>query len=358
MRCANALIIGLAALLPLVGGAAVARADIDPLSGIDFVTIDHANNAPWPGGGPGMNNFIGRGSVGYEYRIGKYEVTTAQWAEFFSAAYDRPQSEWLPHIPEPTTWGAVRVAGTVPGGRRYVVPAGREMWGVGGITWRTAAIFCNWLHNGKGTARESFLSGAYDVSTFGFQGNIFTDQLTRSAGAKYFIPTLDESIKASHYSPDRYGPGLEGWWLYNHCSDVPAIPGLPGEITPDGPAQANYGGWAPVSTPLGSYGVTSPWGLYDTSGATKEWLEEVFTEASGLRRRGIDGSNWISGSFTDDAVWRMGTTQPNTQHETLGFRVAMAVPSPGSFFLTIVVGSWALVKPRRRQCARSSSLRQ
>ena len=41
-------------------------------------------------GGGGLR---GRGSVAYEYRVGRTEVTTAQWVEFYNAFYDR-----APHI--------------------------------------------------------------------------------------------------------------------------------------------------------------------------------------------------------------------------------------------------------------------
>ena len=79
----------------------------------------------------------------------------------------------------------------------------------GGVDWRTCAIFCNWLHNGKSSARSAFLSGAYDVSTFGYISSAggFTDQLTHNAGTSYWIPTLDEWLKAAHFDPNRNGPG-------------------------------------------------------------------------------------------------------------------------------------------------------
>ncbi len=95
----------------------------------------------------------------------------------------------------------------------------------GGITWRTAAVYCNWLHNGKGTNREAFLSGAYDVSTFGYigEGGGFTDQLTRSEGATYWIPSLDEWMKAAHWDPDRNGENQPGWWMYGSASETPFI---------------------------------------------------------------------------------------------------------------------------------------
>ncbi|MBS0195478.1 MAG: hypothetical protein JSR77_01845 [Planctomycetes bacterium] len=53
-----------------------ALAQVDP-SGIEFVTVGAPGNPAYAG--PDNNNAVtGRGSVGYEYRIGKTEVTTAQ----------------------------------------------------------------------------------------------------------------------------------------------------------------------------------------------------------------------------------------------------------------------------------------
>jgi hypothetical protein len=69
------------------------HADIDPLSGIDFVTVGAVGNAPWAGDGTPDDQSIGRGSVGYEYRIGKFEITTAQYVEFLNAAFDRAPSD-------------------------------------------------------------------------------------------------------------------------------------------------------------------------------------------------------------------------------------------------------------------------
>src|SRR4051812_37098685 len=115
--------------------------------GIDFVTVGSPGNPAWPGNGTPNDHVVGRGSVGYEYRIGRYEVTTAQFVEFFNAAFDRPQSYWLPNLIPPTHWGAVATTPHTPGGLRWTVPAGNEMRPVGNIDWRMAAMYCNWLCN-------------------------------------------------------------------------------------------------------------------------------------------------------------------------------------------------------------------
>jgi formylglycine-generating enzyme required for sulfatase activity len=178
-----------AAALMAVALASPARADVDPLTGIDFVTINAPGNAPWPGDGRSSDQAIGRGAVNYTYALGRFEVTTAQWAEFFNAAFDRPDPLPIPSLRAPTLWGGTSTTPINPGRSRWTVRPGNEMVPVGGITWRTAAIYCNWLTNGKATNQAAFMNGAYDASTLFNVGNGFRDQPTHNPGAKYWIPT-------------------------------------------------------------------------------------------------------------------------------------------------------------------------
>src|SRR5262245_54962445 len=60
--------------------AATALGQGDP-SGIDFVTVGAPNNLAYNRDDP-QGLITGRGSVPYEYRIGRYEVTTGEWLEF------------------------------------------------------------------------------------------------------------------------------------------------------------------------------------------------------------------------------------------------------------------------------------
>src|SRR5690606_22099076 len=144
-----------------------------------------------------------------------------QWVEFYNAAFDRPRDDWIPWLvpPTQTNWGAAPTQPNTPDGLRWRVPAGNDMRAVGNISWRGAAIYCNWLHNGQSTDRAAFLNGAYDVSTFGGGAFEFTDQATHNPGARYWIPTWDEWLKAAHYDPDRNGPDQGGWWLYSNGTD-------------------------------------------------------------------------------------------------------------------------------------------
>lgn len=323
-------------LVPACGSRA---ADVDPLSGIDFVHIADPGNAPWMGDGTISDNAIGRGSVEYDYYIGRTEVNTAQWVEFFNAAFDRPDP--LPHLIPPTFWGATSTTPNTPGGRRWTVPASNENRLVGNISWRMAAMYCNWLTNGKSSDRSAFLSGAYEVSTFGYDNGVFTDQLTRSPGARYFIPTWDEWLKAAHYDPNRNGPGEGGWWVYSDSSDDPLIPGPPGV------GEANFGFPGGGTIPLGAYPeVQSPWGLLDLAGGTTEWNETALIGTGGIRVRVLNGSYWSSspGFAIADSIYAISSEFPNVSTGDFGFRIAAVVPAPG----VCAVGLGGLVILARR----------
>lgn len=356
--------VGALACFAAAAFASPTRADIDPLSGIDFVRITHPGNGPWMGDGTFNDRAIGRGSVGYEYNIGRFEVTTSQWVQFFNAAFDRPGGETLPHLIPPTFWGATATTPNTPGGLRWQVPTGNEMLPVGNISWRMAAMYCNWLHNNQSTERQAFLNGAYDVSAFGYTGTVFTDQWVHHPDARYWIPTWDESLKASHYDP-ALNNGEGGWWRYNISSDTAPVYGPPGQHAstswpygpdPEGPlAQANglwqpgsFPGFSPFDIPLGAYAdVTSPWGLFDTAGGTAEWTEEVIL-TNGLfpTARVFDGSAWVGDGTFADLVNRRGGDAPSFSFFDLGFRVASSVPSPGSSAL--LAGLLVSLMRRRR----------
>jgi formylglycine-generating enzyme required for sulfatase activity len=381
--------------IPIAGAAASlavilpAWADVDPLSGIDFVRITHPGNAPWMGTPPVQfppiqNQALGRGSVGYEYSIGRFEVTTSQWVQFFNAAYDRPAGEpGLPWLIPPTFWGAqgtTPINNSNPNARRWQVPAGNEMRPVGNISWRMAAMYCNFLHNGGAGAagpggvvpRDNFLNGAYDVSTFGNNGTGgFSDQATRSPDARYFIPSWDEWLKAAHYDPHKNGPDQGGWWAYPNSTDSRLISGPPGvlvstnEIGPPVPdpsgvlGQSNNGweaqhfpGLSPFTTLLGAYtDVQSPWGLFDVSGATTEWTEEIRFVAGGGMGRAYDGSYWNNlGSGVGDPVWlRVGETEPWISDYSHGLRIASIVPGPSPLLVMVLSSGCVLVLTKRRR---------
>lgn len=318
-------------------------ADIDPRSGVDFVRVGAPGNAPWTGSAPFpyTNDTFGRGGVAYEYNIGRFEVTTAEWTRFFNAALDRAPGDAIPWVLAPNYWGATSTSPTTPGGRRWAVPAGNEMRPVGNISWYTAAVYCNWLHNNKSTDRSAFLSGAYDVSVFGGLDRFVP--ITHAANAAYWIPTWDEWLKAAHYDPNRNGPGQGGYWMYSNGTDSPVTAGPPGT------GQANYG-WrdgtnSQFLVSLGAYPQTlSPWGLLDAAGGTSEWTEGIIEGSQGLRYRVYEGSYRDSppGGYINDAVFAAaGADIPSINFASQGFRIASAVPAspPACVLISLIVYS-------------------
>ena len=318
-----------------------ALAQPDP-SGIDFVTIGAPGNPAYAG--PDNNNLVtGRGSVPYEFRIGRTEVTTAQWVEFYNAFYGR-----VPSINLPARWGAYQTGN--PQSPFGVVSApGADMWPVSGVTWRTSAMFCNWLHNDKRTDLSAIQDGAYDISTFGYtgtNGNIFTDQREHHPGARYWIPTVDEWLKGVYYDPNHGGTGIGGWWWNSvNGSNTPLIYGPPGQ------GQANAG-FQPEDNshyriPLMAYtGVKSPWGMMDAAGGTSEWLESVY-QPTAVPYRFVAGSHWGSTWRIGDPIYSLGATFPSDVSLNFGFRIAAAVPSSGPFAVMMLVGARFLVRRGR-----------
>lgn len=304
-------------VLPVTFALAAATASATPpnisepdANGFRWATIDHPGNAPYDGPSPyGSPRTFGRGSVDYVYRIAQSEITSAQWVEFvntFSTQADFPQQLFGYRsfaFQSPGSLGIWLDPDYTGPGRRYITtnPDGEDVSNlpVRGMSWREAAMYCNWLHNGKSSDRASLWGGAYDTTTWGTRprpdplpGFSFTDSLTHEPGARYWIPTLDEWMKAAFFDPNKYGPGQAGWWTHLNASDSPPISGLPG--TPGATTSGGIDdGFIAASIPLGAYpNALSPWGLLDTASGGDEWLQEpvfIDLEQTELTERGLMG---------------------------------------------------------------------
>ncbi len=324
-------------LAAAAGPALVSRADVPPPDyDFQWANISDRNNAPYAGPG----NTTGRGSVSYAYRMSKLEITTAQWADFLNMALRDHVDLNNPRL-RPAFWGASQVGGF------YV--ANEPMRPVIGLNWRAGAYYANWLNNGKQESWASCQSGAYDAAMFGGGNNItpYTDQLTHSPGAKFWIPTLDEWLKAAHYDPNKNGTGQGGWWTFCYGSDSAPVPGAPGV----GETSAGYhpGGFGELFIPLGAYTSSkSPYGLWDLSGGASEWLEEpLLFQNGGWNYRWADGSHAgdSAGAAFDHISTRDGAA-PITEG-FFGFRIASQIPAP-SVVTVAFVGSAGFLRRRRR----------
>lgn len=319
--------------------AIVCPAHADDL-GFDWVTIGDPGNRAASYDEAFLNE--GRGSVGYEYRLTRTEVTVAQHLAFLQAIEPFVGS-WDDDVTDSQEWLGHRIGIYPHNGAVFAAP-GWENTGTT-MSFYTAARFCNWLHNGQVNEAWAFESGAYDISTFrqvDADGQPI-DQLTHSEGARYWIPNLDEWIKGMYWDPTKDGEG--GYWQYQHMSDEPPVPGLPGEPgaqTSAGPFPEN-GPKAYYPIDVGSYpDAASYFGLLDGSGGVRELMEAdpglPVLRAGGSSRvydAAFSGFDYLSsiGTYQDPDFWRFG------------FRLASPVPAPGALAALLP----ALLTRRRRR---------
>jgi hypothetical protein len=322
--------LGASALLCCVS---LAAAQTPPSYGFDFVTIGAPGNRPanqqeapqfYP---PFSTPAFITGGVGYEYRIARTELTASQWLEFADA--------YWPYHTGPLadlTGFWVRASNTTPGQNPgfYIISGAENK--AADMSWRMAARYCNWLHNGQLNEAWAFESGAYDTSTFTRNPDgSWNDQRTHSPGAMFWIPTLDEWIKAMHFDPNKNGPGQEGYWLYPHSSDSPPVPGWPwaGGQT-DAGLELGSGPFLDV----GSYPwVRSPWGLLDGSGSETELVEDFDGDFRSRLAKGQHAFGPMPEAH--DRIEFLFSQAPVSDGR--GLRIASAIPSPGPGGLTVIV---------------------
>ncbi|MCB9838810.1 MAG: SUMF1/EgtB/PvdO family nonheme iron enzyme [Phycisphaeraceae bacterium] len=316
---------------PAIAGGGVPDYDFD------WAVIGDPGNAPYNGEYGEFVDLYRGGTVDHTYRLATKEVSEPQWYEFVLAyAPYAPREDWnrnafngnaaqFSHV------GADGVPVFTPAFSGYSVE----------VSWEYAARYVNWLHNGKALTRDAFESGAYDTSTFGRDPDTGrpVGQATRSEGARFWIPSVDEWKKAAFYDPNRYGQGQGGWWPYPNAQDTPLIPGQPGEGQTNAGLPQDIFGDVIGGLPLpGSYPeVNLPWGLLDVSGSVQEWAEDYDPDGIG---RHMVGTHWNTPDFVLPFVDHVSAA-PNVNFPDFGFtglRIASAyVPESPSLALPLLI---------------------
>ncbi len=213
----------------------------------------------------------GYGAVAYAYKIGKFEVTNAEYCEFLNAAAKTDTYELydgrMADGGDGGGWGGITRNGS-PGSYTYTVIDGRGKQPVGYVTWESCARFCNWLSNGGGKGDTE--KGVYTIQNGSVKA---TDHAALAAGkeTKWVIASENEWYKAAYYDPAKSGGA--GYWTY---------------ATKGGSApEANLGSNNPTNA--GSFSTAaSAYGTFDQNGNVWEYNE---TQADG--KVGLRGGSWF-----------------------------------------------------------------
>jgi formylglycine-generating enzyme required for sulfatase activity len=272
------------------------------------------------------------GTVADTYRIGKTEVTNAQYAEFLNAkAASDPLGLYSTGMA--SFFGGITRSGS-PGSYNYSAVAEREDKPVVYVSFYDTLRFANWLHNGQGggdteTGAYALLGGTAEPSNW--------DTVTRNASATIFLTNVDEWYKAAFYdavstsyNPYPFADGFNG-----AACEVP-----PGTTT----HSANCFKAVENLTDGGAY-TTSPSanGTFDQGGNVMEWNEDLFTSDSRVLR----GGDWENFPSALAATTLMIGGGPSNEGNFVGFRVAM-IPEPGTGLL-VMAGLLGLAGWRRHR---------
>ena len=292
-----------------------ALADNPPDYGFDWVTIGAAGNRDTIPSEVPRRPTLEIGGVNHEYRIMRSQVTTEQWFEFVNA--------YTPFLDTTVPWDMSYTGGWLHwDGHRHTIDPGAERYATA-PSFQYAARYVNWLHNGKVNEKWAFENGAYDTSTFTMNpDHSWNSQEHHHPNANFWIPSLDEWVKAVHYDPNRYGPGQEGYWLFPDGGDDMLYSDWPWN---GGETSTDIESWSGPWLDVGSYPWTqSPWGLLDASGSEWDWIED-FT--SSRKSRYVEGTRQFeSGSSVNDRIDYWTDAFPDFAWS--GFRLVTVVPGP------------------------------
>ncbi len=295
----------------------------------------------------------GYGAVGYEYNMGKYMVTNAQYTEYLNkvAVTADPNGVYNADMADGAKVGGIVQTGA-PGSYAYHVrtpadtggyPSDGSPYGsyrnfpVSFVSMKDGMRFANWMHNGQPTGAQDASTtedGVYDMSTYDY-GQV----VVRKAGAKYFMPTEDEWYKAAYYK----GGGTDaGYFQYATSSDTFPTYGKPTSDPNYVCANRSAWPWDPELVNVGSYtGSASPYGTFDQNGLGWERSEAVDLASGKQIMRGGDYRGGLDGAEYRDIY------PPQLEYGIIGIRLGAEIPEPATLML-LGAGSLLLIRRKRR----------
>jgi hypothetical protein len=269
---------------------------------IEFVTIGNPGNvADTDDGDLGQSGIQYFGSVAYDYRIGKFEI-----------------SEDMINKANAETASTADPLNITHNNRGTNTPATR-------MSWSEAARFVNWLNTStSSTPAYKFDGNGYFQLWQSGDAGYDPNNLFRNSLATYFLPSADEWYKAAYYDPN-----ADVYYDYPTGSDTAPTAVASGTAADT----AVYESCFQCTVDVTQAGGLSPYGTMGQGGNATEWEETewdlVNDEASS--KRATRGGNWSSSpaflmssvrGFIDNHVF---------ESSGVGFRVASIFGLPGDF---------------------------
>lgn len=285
------------------------------------------------------NPETGFGAVSYEYSIGKFEVTNAQYAKFMNSVgsnfvnVNGTDIKLYGGFDTSASYSKFSLIQQNDSGNVFTVDAGKDNYAVNFISAYGAAMYCNWLTNGapEVSTADILLNGAYNFEKLGASIDIFKEENINLDGT-YRLPTVDEWHKAAFYNPED-----GSYFLYAVASDF---------ITED---MANYKNSAGGISSIKQYEMfASEYGTVGQNGNAIEWICEI--SANG-ERLGTAGGGFYSTMYALMSTASIVNLDPDSSvGRANGFRVAYSsVPEPSTcaaIFGALALGLAAFRKRR------------
>ncbi len=302
------------------------------LVNIATVPVGYPGNAPDPATGSLY------GAVAYNYRIGTFDVTNAQYVEFLNAkaSASDPYGLWNSNMDPSVVHGMIAegaIQRSAAGPYSYSVRPGFANKPVIYVSWYDAVRFVNWLTNGQGNGDTE--SGTYTITGGGNNsGTVVVPDATQRAlwattnSFHWLLPSENEWYKAAYYNP-----ASGTYYAYPFQSNSqPAELAPPGNLNSGnfGLVAYNYDGNGSYLSDVGAYpNSTSPFGSFDMGGDVNQWNDTAIGSSFGVR-----AAAWNDLPFNTTPSFRFSSI-PTLENPTLGFRVASVggVPEPSSVVL-------------------------
>lgn len=249
---------------------------------IDFVEVGDPGNLEHTVIMEAGDKTSGYGRVDYTFRIGEYEVTNSQYAEFLNAVAVTDTYDLYDNAMGFLVFGGIVRSGA-SGSYTYATKLNMGNKPVNIVSWFDVARFTNWLHNGQPVGLQIATTTEDGAYTFAGPETVGP----RNPGALYFLPDEHEWHKAAFYEPGAVTEDGDEWWYYgsrsgdsNDLSIPPrALANETGDVSNPGPyvlvhsRRSNWNGTTVGNVvTVGSAGNQSYYGAKDMSGNLFEWV--------------------------------------------------------------------------------------